>query len=136
MGKWIGLCAVLILAGCNGSDSRESSNLRNAANPTQHGQTQDDVRATVQDESGERKRTHEEWMALCKASSGLAASIMDARQSGVEMSKMMETATTDLAKRLVISAFEQPRMSVEENRANMSRDFSNDVYLECIKAEN
>lgn len=135
MGKWIGLCAALILAGCNGSDSPGGSSPHNATNPTKHSPAPDDPKETAQDEVKERKRTHEEWMALCKASSGLAESIMGARQSGVEMSKMMETATTDLAKRLVISAFEHPRMSVEENRAEMSRDFSNDVYLECIKAE-
>jgi hypothetical protein len=77
----------------------------------------------------------------CKAWHGLAETIMGARQEGVALPKMMETANSgvpavdEAAKKLLLMAYEQPHYSTPENQKRAIEDFANQVSLECYKAK-
>lgn len=118
----------IMVAGCSATDQGASSA---------------DALPTPLDESGEgaAAMTDGEVHETCKVVSELAAMIMDARQSGVPMARMMETSVggADVEferfnRSLVVEAFRRPRMSVEENRRDEVRDFENQAYLRCTLA--
>lgn len=79
---------------------------------------------------------------LCPTFGNLAEKIMEARQSGVSMSKLM--ATTDnvdedgelmasIVRTLIQAAYEEPRYSTEEFIARSVEDFRTKVEVECYK---
>ena len=79
---------------------------------------------------------------LHHGSTGLAKTIMDGRQKGVEMSQMMNIATAgpvDAAntatRYMVIEAYNRPRFSTPEIIQRSIVDFQNDMYLACITAK-
>lgn len=74
-------------------------------------------------------------MATCKSYADLAATVMEARQKGIAMSKLMATNESGdrIIEQFIIQAYDQPRMNVEENQQRMIRDFENDIYLACVK---
>lgn len=83
--------------------------------------------------------THADAARRCKPFGELAATIMEGRQVGVPMSKMMELGDDDetiqgIAGSMVIEAYKRPRMSVDENQRKMTRDFENEMFLSCIEA--
>jgi hypothetical protein len=78
--------------------------------------------------------------SLCKSYSQLAAEIMRGRQGGVAMSASMDTADKSdpdqakIIRRMIMEAYEKPRMSTEQNQQRMVTDFENDTYLSCVQA--
>jgi len=80
-----------------------------------------------------------EAMESCGGYADTAKMFMERRQSGESMRAMMEVADglggfEEVAKALVIKAYEEPRYHTEENKKRAAVDFSNDVYLSCITA--
>lgn len=77
---------------------------------------------------------------ICDAQSKLANTIMEARQNGMPMRQMMNIVgndgdeSTKLSRILVKAAYEVPRYHSEDMKARTATEFSNEVYLMCIKA--
>jgi len=73
-------------------------------------------------------------LGICESVSGLAKSIMGARQSGVSISKIMQLANgSTLAESLIIAAYGKPSFSTEQYKEEVIREFSDEAYLSCIK---
>lgn len=78
--------------------------------------------------------------AFCKVVSDYARMVMESRQKGVAMADMIEIsekASPEVGpalKKMIVAAFEEPRMAVEVNQQRRIRDFENDAYLDCIKS--
>ena len=74
---------------------------------------------------------------VCDEINNLAQSIMEARQSGVEMRQLIQIVRNneiaDFAIPIIIRAYEKPRFSVEKNKQNAIKDFQNEIYLQCIR---
>lgn len=71
---------------------------------------------------------------ICPKLSEIAASFMEARQSGISMAKLMEIAgDSTLLKAMVVDAFEVSRYSTPELRARKIEDFRDSVYLSCYR---
>jgi hypothetical protein len=92
-----------------------------------------------QDEIPKWKKTKDRMHTFCKGSSDLAKVIMKKRQSGLSISEMMEKNQTygevqKEADLYTISAFKVPRYDVKEYQDKAILDFSNDIYLECVKS--
>lgn len=68
----------------------------------------------------------------CLELSELAATLMEARQRGMQLSKVVETIGPGL-ERLAHLAFSEPRYRTPEMQEQAKRDFENMVYLECRK---
>lgn len=72
----------------------------------------------------------------CKTWSGMAETIMKARQVGAPMSELMdaaEEANSEAMKKIVIMAYEKPRFSAEEVQKRSTDEFRDEIYLACIK---
>lgn len=80
----------------------------------------------------------QELRDFCKDQSLLAASVMNARQSGMTMAEMMEIPKKgkegDGARALVIDSFKYPKMNTESNQQSAISEFENQTYLQCIEA--
>lgn len=75
-----------------------------------------------------------EDMAYCAEVSSLAESMMDHRQKGTGMAKMMEVAgELLLAREMVIMAFEQPAFSTPDYQRKAVRQFADEWYLACVQ---
>lgn len=90
----------------------------------------------------DNKISDEEWLGICKSAAGAAKGIMNARQRGVTMTEMMEKvvgtadpAVKDVARAMVISAYEKPRFDTPEYQQKAEIDFENESYLACIKSK-
>lgn len=89
-------------------------------------------------EPGQASRDAEKTEA-CKVAAEYARSIMDGRQHGVAMSRVMDLAKeadpaiAPLLTRMVVDAYDRPRMAVERNRETAVRDFENEAFLTCVK---
>jgi hypothetical protein len=77
----------------------------------------------------------------CETVSKIATSVMDNRQSGVPLSKMMEivravekTPVGPIAKTMTIDAYEQPRFNTKDMQKRMIGDFADKYTLICEKA--
>ncbi len=76
---------------------------------------------------------------VCKVAADYARSIMDGRQHGVAMSRVMDLAKeadpaiAPLLTKMVVDAYDRPRMAVERNRETAVRDFENEAFLTCVK---
>lgn len=74
--------------------------------------------------------------ASCEQMESLARSIMDARQSGIPLKKVMDIMKLDKAARaMTIYAYETPAYQVKENQQRKTDEFANEFYLECLKSE-
>jgi hypothetical protein len=72
----------------------------------------------------------------CQAIGNLAEGIMMGRQRGISMSHMMGVAgDMELARLLVIEAYDVPRMSMPENQRREVEDFRNMVESICYKGQ-
>ena len=76
----------------------------------------------------------------CRKLSGVAKTIMEARQKGMPMADMMDVATAqgdtpfgNFTKSTTIAAYEEPRFGTPEMRSRAISEFENGIYLECIK---
>ncbi|MGX9996688.1 hypothetical protein [Vibrio sp. JZG120] len=77
----------------------------------------------------------EEWMEICEKYGSLATSIMNNRQVGVSMSKMMEAVDGDkLLQNLIIEAYDSPRFSTDKMQKKATERFRDDTYLACVKS--
>ena len=77
----------------------------------------------------------EEKQASCEDIAAVAESIMKSRQAGVPATKMIElTKDTPLFKTLTVMAYERPRYNTDEVQQRIIRDFTDDIYLECLTA--
>lgn len=71
----------------------------------------------------------------CDSISKLAENIMNNRQHGTAMSKMMQIAEDNkLIQAMVISAYEKNRYSTEEVQTKIIEEFRDDAHLQCVKA--
>lgn len=79
----------------------------------------------------------EEKQDVCVQVDALAQSVMEARQAGVQLSRMIsiakQTGTYDLIKPLIIAAYDRPQFNGEAYQRKAVNEFKNQVYLECIK---
>jgi hypothetical protein len=72
----------------------------------------------------------------CSDLAGLAQTIMEVRQNGVDMVKVMEVAgDTELYRQLIIMAYEQPKFDTARYKQERISEFKNMVYRECLQAE-
>lgn len=69
----------------------------------------------------------------CKGVETLATVIMEKRQEGVAMSRLMAVDNAESFKNLIIEAYSTPRFSVPSNQREAVKDFANMAYLECVK---
>ena len=64
---------------------------------------------------------------------------MEGRQHGAVMSRVMDLAQeadpaiAPILTRMVVDAYDRPRMAVERNRETEVRDFENEAFLTCVK---
>jgi curli biogenesis system outer membrane secretion channel CsgG len=80
------------------------------------------------------KPTMAEISRRCSTYSSLANKIMEARQGGVSMAEQMKIMADDeIAQRLVVMAYEQPRYSTDRVQSKTIVDFENTVHLTCIQ---
>lgn len=71
----------------------------------------------------------------CAAFHKYAVTVMDARQAGVAMPKMMEMAgDSELLRHIVVQAYKRARFGSEKIQKREIDDFANDIYLECFEA--
>lgn len=75
----------------------------------------------------------------CEYISEVATVLMENRQLGASMAKMMEIMVKDesdvLYKEMVIKAYEVPQYQVAKNQQREINDFANNWYLACVKAK-
>ena len=79
---------------------------------------------------------------FCTSSYELAEQIMIARQSGVQLTRLLslvnndETATPDLKKvwkEIIIESYEYPLFNGESYKRNIQKEFANKQMLKCLK---
>ena len=74
---------------------------------------------------------------FCGNLADAAGSIMDARQKGVPMHKLMpiinENEARDIMKLIVVEAYESPIYSSDKYKDRAISEMSNRVYLTCLK---
>lgn len=76
-----------------------------------------------------------DWRTMCSSASKFAETVMVERQNGRSMAELIEAAEgNDLLETIIISAYEEPRYGVENNKQQSVEDFRNKVYLQCAKA--
>ena len=69
----------------------------------------------------------------CDEMAQLAEVVMEARQNGASMRSIMEIAgDNQLARVIVIEAYDRSRFTTEEYKRMAINDFSNDVYQICL----
>lgn len=77
------------------------------------------------------------WQEKCKGVSEVAKSIMEARQGGAPMSKLMDIAAENgIMQAMVRDAYSVPHYSVEANKNRAAADFSNEQYAMCANVFN
>lgn len=82
----------------------------------------------VEDETSDR---------VCARVAQLAGVFMAGRQNGMALSKALEIAGDNgLARLLVMEAWAQPRMQVEENQRRSIEEFRDTWHLACLQARN
>lgn len=74
----------------------------------------------------------------CKAYSDLAATMMEARQKGMPMSKAMDpdgdgTLVEEPFMSMVVLAYEEPHFATERMQQRAITDFQNRIHLMCVK---
>lgn len=87
------------------------------------------------------KLTASQIDSLCLSTGNLAESIMSARQSGVSISTVMTTVTSGIddenvasvARNIILSAYEEPMFSFQENKDNAIRKFRNNQEAVCYQ---
>jgi hypothetical protein len=71
---------------------------------------------------------------VCVALGEYSRTVMDARQTGVALSKIMEIVKgDDIHTRIVLDAYEQPRFHSDEFRQTAIQDFGNKWETMCYR---
>ncbi|MGE6916724.1 hypothetical protein [Achromobacter kerstersii] len=71
--------------------------------------------------------------------SGVASSVMEARQAGVRMSRLMEKAAEiggywgELMPVFIEEAYRQPVFSSDEEQTAATADFEDKIYASCLR---
>jgi len=78
-------------------------------------------------------KAEESKASSCAEFDQLAAIIMEHRQKGTPLSKMVEVMPDETFLDLLIIAYETPQFSGEKHRQRMVDEFRNKVYLMCLK---
>lgn len=86
---------------------------------------------------------------LCSNISGFAGDIMEIRQKGAPMAKVIEVTKPhikamkgimpkfdNLAMDIIMSAYDYPLMGLEENKKTATTEFSNKHMLNCLRMMN
>jgi len=69
----------------------------------------------------------------CESVAGFAETVMEARQKGVSLVKMMQATDNKLLQAIIMEAYETPRYSTEEYQARKIGEFRDSWYLACLK---
>ena len=77
----------------------------------------------------------------CASIGGFAEILMEKRQEGIAMSDLMKMVASaegpqqliNIARKMVISAYEQPKYGSPEYKANAVKSFRNEWELKCYK---
>jgi hypothetical protein len=71
---------------------------------------------------------------ICSTLGELAGIIMEIRQGGAPMSKVIsQVPGSDVVRALVIGAYDTPRYSTDGYKSEAIEDFSNEAMLTCFK---
>ena len=77
---------------------------------------------------------------VCKSLGDLGSTFMKARQKGIPLSDLVkvfpessDNYTAEVARKLAIAAYEQPRYSTEENQLQVVSEFRDAIELACYK---
>lgn len=71
----------------------------------------------------------------CAGIADAAHMTMQARQSGVDMGRLLELTDNDsLLTEMVIQAYESPKFSTESYKTESAQEFKNTYYVACLKA--
>lgn len=81
--------------------------------------------------------TRAEKLEVCENISKLAETVMEKRQEGNSMAKMMQVGKgnplVEISQTMVISAFEEPGYNSPEYQNRAIRQFRDKWYLGCVK---
>lgn len=75
--------------------------------------------------------------AACGVYEQLANATMSLRQNGVPLREAMEflgDSESQLLRRIIVEAYEVPRFNAEPTRQRAITDYSDKVYLDCLRA--
>lgn len=76
-----------------------------------------------------------DWRVMCEAAAEIAETIMERRQTGTSMAKMIEVADdNELVEQIIIAAYDSPRYSTDRIQQRAAAEFRDEVYLQCVKA--
>lgn len=73
---------------------------------------------------------------FCNTMYTIGKSIMEVRQAGVSMPKLMAIMKANnmgFVKPAIMAAYDQPRMFTESSQERMIEEFANDMYLGCLE---
>lgn len=84
--------------------------------------------------------------AYCAQIGHTANSVMQARQSGLEMSQLMDAASksgdatgnqnlVSMARKLIVLAYQSPRYSTNEMKTKSIQEFTNEAELACYQVQ-
>lgn len=83
---------------------------------------------------------HADHEELCSTVATLAHSVMNARQSGVSLTKSLKLANNgtnkgvnNLTRLFVMEAFKEPRYRTEQYQSDAILDFENKQHLDCLE---
>ena len=82
--------------------------------------------------------TREEAQKICGAVSEIAEVIMDARQKGVPIQRMIDLMADageyqDLAYELILEAYDYPHIGTDRLVNDVIREFKTKTYLSCVR---
>ena len=73
--------------------------------------------------------------SVCKELQVLAYKVMEARQEGVPIEKMLSIIDkNEIIETIVLSAYQQPTFSSYRMREAISNQFADRVYIDCYRA--
>ncbi|QDP59264.1 MAG: hypothetical protein Tp136SUR676911_3 [Prokaryotic dsDNA virus sp.] len=68
---------------------------------------------------------------VCEKMAGFAQTVMENRQAGVPLVKMIKITDNELLQDIIKTAYKRPQYP-EGYRTKPVTDFQNDIYLECL----
>ncbi len=76
------------------------------------------------------------WQEKCATVGIFAEIVMENRQAGVSMAKMMELTDADavLSHEIIINAYSSPRYSTERVQKREVENYRDRWYLDCVRA--
>ena len=69
----------------------------------------------------------------CDSFARLANVVMELRQAGQPMSKMMQIAKDPMTRYIIIEAYDYPRFGTNSIAKTVIRDFSDRIHVECLR---